>query len=195
MPAKRNNLHRKICIHESYILRQSLLESSQICQTFRPCQWIRVESSPLCLSGSFLEYHAFSPRMPISDHRRSRLRCNMRIQQAPSPGSAQPRDDRFSRLGPSSESCPNDQTCSSNADSVPLIALDGQGFGPNTYALFAVYWHENNQELWSAYAPVDNLGYTCVETPLSDCSSYSDARASAWVKAIDLSTGCSDTIL
>ena len=90
---------------------------------------------------------------------------------------------------------------------MPLIALDGDGFGPNTYALFAIYLRENNRELWSAYAPVDNLGFTGVETPLRDCSSYADApknnayaraydaRASAWGKAIDLSTGCSDTIL
>jgi hypothetical protein len=90
---------------------------------------------------------------------------------------------------------------------VPLIQLDGAAFGPNTYAQFVVYSHANNAQLFSALAPVDNLGYTGIQTHLRDCSSYADApknnayaraydaRASAWSKSIDLSTGCTDPIL
>jgi hypothetical protein len=104
------------------------------------------------------------------------------------------------------ETC-SDGVCSSNDNAIPLIALDGEGFNPNQYAQFTVWWHGSNKEIWSALAPIDNLGYTGVETPLRDCSSYPDATknnayaraydsaAGAWSKPIDLSAGCKDTIL
>jgi hypothetical protein len=107
---------------------------------------------------------------------------------------------------PSTETC-SGGVCSSNDNSVPLIQLGGIAFGPNTYAQFEVYSHENGAQLYSGLAPVSNMGYTGIETNLRDCSSYADApknnayaraydaRASAWSKSIDLSTGCTDTIL
>jgi hypothetical protein len=107
---------------------------------------------------------------------------------------------------PSTETC-SGNVCSSNDNGVPLIQLEGQGFGPNTYAQFVVYSRSNGAQLFSGLAPVGNLGYTAIQTNLRDCSSYPDAaknnayakaydaRASAWGKEIDLSTGCTDTIL
>jgi hypothetical protein len=112
----------------------------------------------------------------------------------------------YTDWAPSTETC-SGNVCSSNDNAVPLIQLEGDGFGPNTYAEFVVYSRANGAQLFSALAPVDDLGYTGVETQLRDCSSYADAaknnayaraydaRASAWGKEIDLSTGCSDTIL
>jgi hypothetical protein len=112
----------------------------------------------------------------------------------------------FTDWAPSTETCSGD-VCSSNDNSVPLIQLDGAQFGPNTYAEFEVYSRASGAQLFNALAPVDNLGYTGVQTHLRDCSRVADAaqnnayaraydsRASAWGKEIDLSTGCTDPVL
>jgi hypothetical protein len=75
---------------------------------------------------------------------------------------------------PPSQTC-SGNVCSSNGNYVPLIQLDGTGFGPSTSAQFVVYSRATGAQLFSALAPVSTLGYTGIQTHLRDCSSYADA--------------------
>jgi hypothetical protein len=112
----------------------------------------------------------------------------------------------FTDWAPDTTVC-NGDVCSSSDSAVPMIQIDGAQFGPNTYAEIEVYSRATGAQLFSALAPVDNLGYTGVQTSLRDCSQVPDAtknnayaraydaRASAWGKELDLSTGCTDPVL
>ena len=92
----------------------------------------------------------------------------------------------FTDWAPSTETC-SGNVCSSNDNSVPLIQLDGAQFGPNTYAEFEVYSRASGAQLFSALAPVDNLGYTGIQTHLRDCSQVlpDAAMNNAYAKAYD----------